>query len=330
MILSFQVNAQITNFDPNDFPVSKCTDGATVSLNVSDTGILVITMPLNISYVSGSVTGADFVSATANTVTLHLSAPSTVTYKHAATCAVDETLNFTDEASLNGAPVVVSSSYNVAEAAPQITLVTNSPATASVGQTITRTATLTNGGIGKVSDFYFQDYVDAGSTQFNINTVKIGSYSVPSSQVTITSGGGTDTITIHLTALEMQQMGNNDSYFDGNDPTVGAPAQETFNLTYQAIALNCGDGYAINSNHRTYYGCGSVCSDLSFTSLVDIAIPTAPNLSFTGNNPMPTCIDGSVPIARTLTITNSGGVAKNLTVNFGNYYAYSVNNGYSS
>jgi protocatechuate 3,4-dioxygenase beta subunit len=325
-----KLQAQITAYNPSAFPISKCTDGATISMNVGTAGTVVVTMPPNINYTPSSVTGATEVAIGASTVTFSVAAPGVVTYKHQATCDVNEALSFTDEAVLNADPAVTSNAYNVAEAAPQVTLAVNAPAVANVGQLTTRTVTLTNGGIGKVSDWYYQDIVVTGSYLFNTSNVLIGAYTIPAAQVSVTSGGGFDTLTVHLTATDMAQIGNNDSYFDGNDPTIGAPPQETFNLTYEVTPLNCGSGYAINSTHRSYYGCGSVCSDLTFSSLLDINIPTAPNLTIGYTGTFPSCIDENVAIPRTLTITNSGGPATDVNISFGNYYAFYSNHAYQS
>ena len=329
MVFVSHAQSQIANFSADIFPVSKCVPGSTCTLDIADTGTLALTMPIGISYVMGSVTGATEISSSGNQAIFHITSPGSISYQHSAACTIDETQSFNDEAVLNNGTSFSSTSYNVAEAAPQITLVTNSPATANVGQTVTRTLNLTNGGIGKVEDWYLEDIITSGSVQLVSGSFFIGIHAINASQITITSGGGFDTLRIHLTQNEMQWIGNLDNYFDGNDPTLGAPAQEDFNLSYQLIPLNCGSGYAINSNFTTYYGCGATCSENTFTSVLDLNIPAPPNLSFSANNPMPSCLDGTAT-TRTLTITNSGGVATDLLVNFGNFYAYSANNGYSS
>jgi hypothetical protein len=289
-----------------------------MSLNVGATGTLVITMPAGISYVPGSVTGATELSVSGNTVTFDVTTAGTVTYKHTADCSVDETATFTDGAVLNGTGNNISNVYNVAEAAPQTTVVVNAPATVDVGVPVTRTATITNGGIGTATDWYYQDIVSAGTYNFNTTTITFGGNPVPAANVTITSGGGYDTLTVHFTAAEMVLIGNNNQYFDGNSG-VGTP--EEFDIVYTATPLSCGGGgYALNSSHRVYYGCGGICSDVDFGSTLDINIAEAPQISYSHNSTIPVCPDGVTPIPSTLTITNNGGPATDVNLQFGNYY----------
>ena len=323
------VNAQISAYLPSSIPVSKCTNGSQMSLNVATTGNLVITMPAGISYVPGSVTGATFVSASSNTATFTVAAAGAVTYYHTATCAVDEMLTFTDKASLNGGGLNVSNAYNVAEAAPQVTAVANSPAVANVGQTVIKTVSITNGGFGTVSDWYYQEIMASGEYQIATTGITFGGNPLPVGNVTLTSGGGKDTLTVHFTAAEMVLIGDNDVYFDGN---FGGVSPESFNLVYTVIPISCGTGYAVNSSHRIYYGCDAIapCSDASFASLLDLNIPAPPNLAFTYSGSFPTCFSVAAPISRTLTITNTGGPATNLNVVFGNYYSYHPSYGYAS
>lgn len=329
ILLQISVVAQVSNFDTEIFPLSKCSGGELMTLDVADTGLLTITMPTDIYYVQGSVTGASEISSSGNTAIFHVSTVGTITYKHSATCNVNELLSFFDEAVINGSASFPSASYNVAEASPQITQVLNSPTSANVGQTVTKTISITNGGIGKVSDWYYEDIFPTGDVQLVTGSFNLGSYTIPANQITLTSGGGFDTLRIHFTSTDMMQVGNLDIYLDGNDPSLGAPVQESFDFSYQVVPQNCGTGYAVNSEHATYFGCGSICSNITFASVLDLNIPTPPNLSFTSSNPLPTCQQGG-SVARTLTITNTGGVAKNFLMNFGNFYGYSTNNGYSS
>nr|HPI55737.1 hypothetical protein [Chitinophagaceae bacterium] len=193
----FNANSQIVNFSADIFPVSKCVTSSICSFGVADTGTLVLTMPIGISYVSGSVTGATEVSSVGNQATFHVSAAGPISYQHSATCSIDETQTFNDEVMLNGGTSFSSTSYNVAEAAPQITLVTNLPASANVGQTVTRTLSLTNGGIGKVEDWYLEDIISTGSVQIVSGSFFIGVHAIGASQITISSGGGFDTLRIH-------------------------------------------------------------------------------------------------------------------------------------
>jgi SdrD B-like domain/Secretion system C-terminal sorting domain len=318
---SFWATAQISGFVPSSTPVSKCSDGSLMTLNVGTTGTLVITMPVGISYVTGSITGATEVSATANTATFAVAAAGVVTYKHTASCSVDEMLTFIDNARLNTGSANPSGSYNVAEATPQVTSVVNAPIVANVGQAVTKTVTVTNGGIGTVMDWYYQEVSVSGAYVINPATITFGGNLLPVSNVNLTTGGGFDTLTIHFTAAQMLLIGDNDRFFDGN---FGGGSPEAFNIVYTVLPIVCGTGYAINSSHRTFFGCADLCSDVSFSSLLDLNIPTPPNLAYAHAATMPACVDGSVPIPSQLKITNTGGPASNFVMNFGNVYAYAA------
>jgi hypothetical protein len=319
-------HAQISSYIPEVFPVSKCTDGSYMQLNVSVTGTLVITFPANITYKPASVTGATEVSYTANTATFDVTTPGLVQYTHLATCATNESLNYTDNASINGSAPFISNVYNVAEATPQATAITNAPTVSNVGAPLTRTAQITNGGLGDVTDWYYQDISPAGSYNYNLSTITFASgVPFPAANASVTTGGGFDTLTLHFTAAEMLLQGNNDIYFDGN---FGG-GNENLSVSYQMTPISCGLGYSINSTNRVFFGCdGSICSDVSIASSTDLNIAPPPNLTFHYVGTNPTCLDINVPIKRKLIVANNnGGAATDLKLILMNYYAY--NNYYS-
>jgi protocatechuate 3,4-dioxygenase beta subunit len=283
-------------------------------------------MPAGISYVPGSVTGATELSTTSNTVSLDVTTAGTVTYEHTASCTVDETATFTDQASLNGGAAFVSNAYNVAEAALQTTAITNSPQTANVGATVIRTASITNGGIGVAREWYYQEIVPTGAYIFDLNSITYGGVAFPAANASVTSGGGFDTLTLQFTGSLMTAIGNNDQDFDGN---YGGGTPESFNIVYNAVPLDCGGGgYALNSAHRVFYGCGDLCSDVSFSSSLDIAIAPPPNLAITHTMTLPSCLNGITVVPGTLTITNTGGPTTDFVAEFGNYYTYASTAGY--
>jgi hypothetical protein len=329
-LLPLVTNAQlITGYIPEIFPVSKCTDGSYMQLNVTNPGTLVITFPNNITYKPGSVTGATEVSFTTNTATFDVTTPGMVQYTHLSTCASDENATYTDNASLNGSPQFVSNVYNVAEATPQATAITNLPSVANVGSPFTRTVQITNGGLGDVTDWYYQDISDAGSYNYNLNSITFaGGVPFPAANATVTTGAGHDTLTLHFTAAEMLLQGNNDIYFDGN---FGGGGNENFNINYTLTPISCGVGYSINSSNRVFFGCeGSICSDVSISSNTNLNIAPPPNLSFTFSGPTPTCMDTNLLVPRTLRVVNTGGAATDLKLIIQNYYAYGNYYGYNS
>jgi protocatechuate 3,4-dioxygenase beta subunit len=127
-----------------------------------------------------------------------------------------------------------------------------------------------------------------------------------------------DTLRVQITAAQLAAIGNNDNNFDGvRNP---GPAQESFDLSYTQTAMNCGAANAIESELRAYYGCGSICSDVSILGSLGVNLSVPPILSATYNMPASSCYDYSTIHTGTLTITNSGGLARDANIYFGDVW----------
>lgn len=227
-------------------------------------------------------------------------------------CGALSTTSFKDTVYFfNGTSTVNSTSNLISSSRPDLSISapSTSPSTATVGNIISRSMTINNGGIGATSRFVFVDKFYTGGLLPILSTFKINpsgtNYSIPSSRITINN----DSIFIRFQPTDITNVGNGDTLFSNS---------ESFQLVYQATVGNCGD----NTNTITsslfvgFYSSTSntVCKYSSAVGTsVSITIPSAPNFSFSSSVTKSACYDGST-MMDTGVFINSGGAAKNFVV----------------
>lgn len=160
-----------------------------------------------------------------------------------------------------------SNNYQIQYAAVSLAGITNSPTSASVGGTVTRSLTVTNGSFGYLSSFTFAEVITAGDLSFsNFVIDPSGSaYSIPSGDITLSSGG--DSVIIVFDQSLISQFVNS-----GSDADLFEQG-ESFELSYDVLVNTCGAGTSINSQPTIFWGCGgTVCQSYSETSTISLSI----------------------------------------------------------
>lgn len=174
----------------------------------------------------------------------------------------------------NGASTInqLSNAFNSTAASISITGTTNTPGSVSVGTTVTRSMSITNGGTGKTQRFRYADKFTAGALSYIAGSAKINpsgsNFTIPTSKITIK----TDSIIIDFDSVVFVNMtGGADKYFDPS---------ESFVLQYQVQPNNCGVGFSVTSSLYAWWGCpGLKNSCQAGSSSTGIGILTAGNPS---------------------------------------------------
>ena len=164
---------------------------------------------------------------------------------------------------------------------PSISLtVNNNSATANVGDTVSRTISIVNGGSGSLSSLEF--YVVNGS-ELSIVSLNNGIYTV--------SG---DTSFISLSSSDIINYGDGDANFEQN---------EVISFTEKVVVNGCVN---LQSTYDAYWGCNSVhCQEVNAYASVSVTGST-PNFSYVATASQSGCYDSSIPNAQEIRIINTG------------------------
>ncbi len=279
---------------------------------------LKLTLPTGIIYQTGSVTGAgvsEFNITVPNKPVFLLPpipslAPSlTITFTAAANCdliafiagggTVENTtqVNYTAN-NIANYDTHTSLTYVVKQPALNITNVTNQTYSGSVGNTYTRCITITNSGLGELSQFIFTDDHGNGITVSNING---GNWA---------NSGITETVT--FSSSHFNTIGNNNGLFEQGESI-------TFCETIQIISC-----VGVASNFTAYWGCNNqVCQ--STTLGANVIFPNLiPDIEIIPiNPPMNPCLGpGNASIQKLMVINTGLGQATNIHLDI-----FQTNNG---
>ncbi len=169
-----------------------------------------------------------------------------------------------------------SNNYQIQYASLSITALSNSPATTSVGATVTRSMTINNGSFGAVSEFTFAEVLTPGDLSFSnfvINPLGVN-YAIPAGDINLSSGGDSMIVTLDQTTLS--NITNT-----GSDPSLFEQG-ETFVLQYDVIVTACIVGTNLTSNPTVYWGCDSeLCQSYEETSTIAVLV-AQPSLNLQG------------------------------------------------
>lgn len=193
-----------------------------------------------------------------------------------------------------------------------ITGLSYSPVPAIVGGTVTRTLTITNGGIGGTQKFKFIDKYGLNNFTINPSSFYINpsgsNYNIPSSNIFISN----DSFYVSFDSSLSQQIGDNDQIFENS---------ESFVLRYQFTLISCGNSSnLVSSTISSVWGCdnSTPCVKNNLTTAVSVQVPSSPNLTFFGRRDENQCFNGATASIDTVRIINSGGMARNLNLILGN------------
>jgi hypothetical protein len=213
--------------------------------------------------------------------------------------------------------VSATNAFNGSAPSLSITSITNTPATATLGDVVTRKYTITNGGFGATSNFIIVDRATA-SGQFAINTssFKINpsgvNYSVPTGQIT-TSG---DSIIIAFKNTQIQQIADGDTLFENG---------ESYELEYKMTISTCGVP-TILSQLLAAWRCPNAtrCNYYNVNTGVSTYGPALPNIIVAQRlQRKQDCFDGTTVWRDTLVLRNTGGPATQINMDAGGTYGSS-------
>ncbi|MES2591148.1 MAG: PKD domain-containing protein [Bacteroidota bacterium] len=286
----------ITIYNPSPFTVTNDT--------------LKLTLPTGMVYQPGSVTGTGVtelnisipnkpVFLLPNIVSL---APAlNITFSAAVTCNIipyiagggvvenNIRVNYTAN-NIQNYDSYTTPTYIVKQPVLAITNVSNQSYSGSVGDTYTRCITITNSGVGELTQFTFTDVHGNG---IQVNSINAGVW---------VNSGATETVTFN--ASHFTSIGNNNGLFEQG---------ESITLCETVHVLNC---FSVASNYTVKWGCNTqICQ--SANDAANVVFPNLiPNLVFTAlNPPMNPCPGPGNPSLQILRITNAGlGQAKNIVL----------------
>lgn len=175
---------------------------------------------------------------------------------------------------------------------------TTTPSSALLGETVTRSVTITNGNFGAIDTFWFAEIFEAD--QLVVDSFRIN----PSSSDYLISPGNiiesslSDSFYLQLGPAEIRQFGDGDSLFENG---------ESFELSYRLTLNGCGSGTTISSTPTVWWGCGgSFCQQYQQSAGVSLT-QAEPDLGYTIDVLESGCIGyGSLPDTVVVEITNSG------------------------
>lgn len=173
-----------------------------------------------------------------------------------------------------------------------------SPASALLGETVTRTVTITNGNFGSIDTFWFAEIFDAGQLVVDSFVINPSSspFSIPTSN--IVESTLSDSFFLAFGPTEIKQFGDGDSLFENG---------ESFELEYHLTLAGCGDGTTISSTPTVWWGCGgSFCQQYQQSAGISIT-QAEPDLSYSIQVEESGCLGyGSAPDTIVVEILNSG------------------------
>jgi len=299
---------------------------------------LVVNMPSGMLYAAGSVAGAteqnisdlsNPVFAITNIATL---TNRNITFAASAGCDVMAYLaaglparniarvNYTANG-FNTFDSDTSFTYIIKQPNLSITSVTNQSYSGNVGDTYTRCITITNGGLGALSQFVFTDQHGNG---IQINSIDKG---------TRITQGNSEIVT--LSAADFATIGNGNVLFESGENIV---------ICENVTIANC---VSVSTAYNAGWGCNNqVCQ--SSNSSANVVFPNlTPNLVVTSTPSQSACYGMNQPNVQKLVIRNTGlGQATNVSINVfqsagsvfystmssaidNNSFTYNINNGAS-
>ncbi len=207
---------------------------------------LKVTMPTGVTYQPGTATGATYLSTTTpNTLIFLLADIPTLTtinvsYSAAANCDVmayissgaiinDQVrVNYTASGTANY-DAHTTSSYIIRQPNLSILGVTNQSFTGNIGDVYSRCISITNGGLGELSQFTLTDIHGSGT---QITAVSTGTW---------TNSGSTETIV--LSGAAFSAIGDGDNLFENG---------ESITICETVHVINC---ISVSSAFEAYWGC---------------------------------------------------------------------------
>ena len=315
------------NYGAPATPVSVCNGNVTFKVKVIGslpscaTGTLGITLPAGYVYVSNSafVSGGSGsvaqAGASGNQATLSLSGipdspdSTVISYQAYATCSAIGTSNNQVSYTLNTAclptSTLSSNSFNTQSAALNITNITNKNYSGAPGDTYTRAVTITNNGLGKISQVNLAD--TSGSGLYVYNASVSGGWALG----VVKTVSGTDTInTFSLSGPALSQ---------GQSIVV----TETVRVMSRCF---------LQTDFDAYFGCyGNACTtnnvNSTATAGATINVPFTNSIKVLPTLNALTC--RGTAYTQTIGFTDTGAIAvNNLWINLFNYNG--LTNGYSN
>lgn len=203
--------------------------------------------------------------------------------------------------------VSTTNQFNGTAPSLSITSISNTPAIAGVGATVTRKYKVSNGGFGATSHFVIvDDYLNGGlaisTSSFKIDPSGVN-YSIPVSAITDNS----DSVIIVFSPSLIQQIGDGDTLFENG---------ESFELQYLGVTNNCGDNSnnILSSLHSTWLCNGSACTYSNAATAISVSVPAAPNFYVIAKPVQTYCTAPSYISVDTFIMINTGGMAKDVDI----------------
>ncbi len=294
-------------------PLVICGGNKTISFQVSNITTssisnIVVTydLPTGMSYSTGSLSGTGVTVNSSNTnkpiFTISSLASGNLnlfSFSVSADCNIMSIISNVDSLKANIAITYKKGSTTFAENhkstsitvyEPNITLtVSNNSATANVGDTVSRTISIVNGGSGSLSSLEF--YVVNGS-DLSIASLNNGTY---------TTNG--DTAFISLSSSDIMKFGDGDASFEQN---------EKITISEKVIVNGCVN---LQSTYDAYWGCNNEpCQEVNAYASVSVTGST-PNFSYVATSSQSGCYDSSIPNAQQIRIVNTGtGPASDISI----------------
>ncbi len=315
------------NYGAPAAPVSVCNGNATFSIKIigsfpsCPTGTLNITLPTGYVYVSGSAfmaAGSGSVSqasVSGNLATLNLAgipdSPDSmvINYQAYATCGaigvVNNQVSYTLNTSCLPPNTVTSNTFSTQSAALNITSITNNSYSGAPGDVYTRAITITNNGLGSISQLTLADTSGSGLYVYGISVNSGWALGITK------SNSGSDTVnTLSLSGPGLAQ---------GQSIVV----TETVKLVSRCF---------LQSRFYTYFGCfGNACTanSVSGSATAGATINTAFTASIKVVPAVSVLTCRNSPYTQTIGFTDTGAVkVTNLSINIFNYNGLS--NGYAN
>ena len=235
--------------------------------------VLKVTMPVGLTYVAGSISGANELNISNLSVpefslnNLSTQATRNITFRISANCqlinfisqgnlvAVESKINYTTNNNISSFDQNTSYLYFVKQPNLSIISITNQTYSGNIGNIFTRCITITNGGFGELSQF---TYTHTHGNGIKVNSVSIGTWN---------SSGNTETITFD--GSNFSTTGNHNALFEN---------AEVITICETIEILNC---VSVFSNYEVKWGCeGQICQNSISTA--NVIFPNfTPNLLLT-------------------------------------------------
>ncbi len=181
-----------------------------------------------------------------------------------------------------------SSSITVYE--PSLSMqVSNNSVTADIGDTISRTISIVNGGTGSLQNFTF----------YLVKPSDVDLLSLNNSNYLLKG----DTAFISFSAIDFTNYGDGDALFEKN---------EKITFDENVLVKGCVN---LQTNYNAYWGCDNKpCQEVNSYASISVN-GTTPYLTYSATASQSTCYEGSIPNAQQIMIVNSGtGPAVNIEV----------------